>query len=352
MSASPTHAPWQAPLQWPDMADASSVERRAQQAQRLLKVAFVVALLSLTVLDRFGLRLGQYSAHPALFALYGLVTLALLTGAAELNARGALHYVAVACVAGLSYLVNASVGSSQYVSIASWLLLMVLYAPFIVSLRQGAASASLWRWVTKMYMGFTLFIAAAGIAQFSVQFVFHPTWLFNYTLLIPEPVRAFEVWVTVHSVGDWFKSNGFFLREPSFFSMQMGFGLLVELSLARRKWVMAILILGIAYKRDIDDIRESPAAEIIELLWDGGATVAYHDPHVPKFPPMRKYKIGLSSVALDAKTLAEHDCVLIVTNHAAVDYATIGDHASLVVDTRNAMSTVQSPRAEVVSHSC
>jgi hypothetical protein len=247
LNASHLGAGWQAPLQWADMAGKASVQHRAQQMQRLLKAAFVVALLSLTVLDRFGLRLGElYAAHPALLALYGIVLLMLLAGAAELNVRGAVHYVAVACIAALSYLVNANVGSSLQVSIASWLLLMVLYAPFMISIREGAASASLWLWVTKMYMGFTLFIAAAGIAQFLTQFVFHPAWLFDYTLFIPAPIRGFEVWNRVISVGgDWFKSNGFFLREPSLFSLQMAFGLLVELSMAKRRWVLAILTLAL-----------------------------------------------------------------------------------------------------------
>jgi UDP-N-acetyl-D-glucosamine dehydrogenase len=109
-----------------------------------------------------------------------------------------------------------------------------------------------------------------------------------------------------------------------------------------------VLVIGIAYKPDIDDIRESPAAEIIELLWEHGAEVAYHDPHVPTFPRMRKHHIDLDSVALTPELLANRDAVLIVTNHAAVDYELIGRQASLVVDTRNAMEAVNSPRARIV----
>jgi UDP-N-acetyl-D-glucosamine dehydrogenase len=98
-----------------------------------------------------------------------------------------------------------------------------------------------------------------------------------------------------------------------------------------------VLVIGIAYKPDIDDIRESPAAEVIELLAEGGASVAYHDPHVPRFPHMRRHRIDLSSTPLTQDVLVQQDCVLIVTDHAAVDYALIGRHARLVVDTRNAM---------------
>ncbi len=109
-----------------------------------------------------------------------------------------------------------------------------------------------------------------------------------------------------------------------------------------------VLVLGLAYKKDVDDVRETPAAEIIRLLHARGAVVDYHDPHVPTFPEMRRYRFKLRSVALTREALAAADCVLIVTDHAAVDYALVGAHARLVVDTRNAMARVASPRARVV----
>jgi len=109
-----------------------------------------------------------------------------------------------------------------------------------------------------------------------------------------------------------------------------------------------MLVIGIAYKPDIDDVRESPAAEIIELLQGGGASVSYHDPHVPAFPKMRDHDIDLSSVPLTAATVEASDCVLIVTDHTAVDYDLIGRHAGLVVDTRNAMARVENPSARIV----
>jgi UDP-N-acetyl-D-glucosamine dehydrogenase len=96
----------------------------------------------------------------------------------------------------------------------------------------------------------------------------------------------------------------------------------------------AVLVLGVAYKRDIDDIRESPALDIIRLLEGQGARVAYSDPHVPCFSENgREYR----SVPLDSQTVAAADCVMIVTDHSAVDYRMIGRSAKLVVDTRNAM---------------
>jgi UDP-N-acetyl-D-glucosamine dehydrogenase len=100
-----------------------------------------------------------------------------------------------------------------------------------------------------------------------------------------------------------------------------------------------ILIIGIAYKKDIDDPRESPAFEIMELLHGLGAEVSYHDPHILEIGPTRRHpdKQGLRSTPLNPETLSAQDAVLIVTDHAAVDYAEILTHARLVVDTRNAL---------------
>ena len=109
-----------------------------------------------------------------------------------------------------------------------------------------------------------------------------------------------------------------------------------------------VLVLGIAYKPDIDDVRESPAAEIIELLEAGGADVAYHDPCVAEFPSMRKHDIHLTSVPLTEATLKGHDCVLIVTDHTDVDYELVGRCATLVVDSRNAMVNVTNPNANII----
>ncbi|MBL8964267.1 MAG: nucleotide sugar dehydrogenase [Phycisphaeraceae bacterium] len=109
-----------------------------------------------------------------------------------------------------------------------------------------------------------------------------------------------------------------------------------------------ILILGIAYKPDIDDVRETPAAPIIDLLADAGAEVSYHDPHVPTFPSMRRHAITLASRPLDRAALLDHDAVVIVTNHSGIDYELVGRHAGLVIDTRDAMANVTAPAARVI----
>ena len=95
-----------------------------------------------------------------------------------------------------------------------------------------------------------------------------------------------------------------------------------------------ILVLGLAYKKNVDDVRETPAAEILELLSARGARVDYSDPHVPRFPRMRAHRFELESVALTAETLEAYDCVVVVTDHDAFDYVLIARHARLIVDTR------------------
>ena len=99
-----------------------------------------------------------------------------------------------------------------------------------------------------------------------------------------------------------------------------------------------ILLVGVAYKRNVDDVRESPALEIIELLLAKGADVSYHDPHVPRIPLTRRHTLDLTSTPLDDRAAATSDAVLIVTDHDAIDYAKLATVAPLIVDTRNAFA--------------
>lgn len=101
-----------------------------------------------------------------------------------------------------------------------------------------------------------------------------------------------------------------------------------------------ILILGLAYKKDVDDVRESPSFVLIELMREKGAKVDYNDPHVPKTKKMRHYDLKMSSVHLTEKNLKRYDCVVISTDHSSYDYNFIAKHSKLVVDTRNAMKGV------------
>ncbi len=95
-----------------------------------------------------------------------------------------------------------------------------------------------------------------------------------------------------------------------------------------------ILVLGIAYKKNVDDMRESPSVELMELLDGKGADVQYSDPHVPVFPKMRAHYFNLRSTELLPETTKQHDCLILATNHDAFDYEVIKNHAQLIVDTR------------------
>ena len=107
-----------------------------------------------------------------------------------------------------------------------------------------------------------------------------------------------------------------------------------------------ILVLGVAYKRDIDDLRESPALDVIRLLEEQGATVTFHDPHVAC---IREDGHVRESVEMTDERLAAADAVVIVTDHRAIDYQRVMDNASLIVDTRNATSALVRTKARVVS---
>ncbi len=106
-----------------------------------------------------------------------------------------------------------------------------------------------------------------------------------------------------------------------------------------------ILVLGVAYKKNVGDVRESPALELISMLQAKGGKVSYADPFVPELTIAGK---KMKSVKCDAKTLDAADCVLIVANHDAFDYNEIGEHAKLIVDTRNAMKSVGKCKGKVV----
>jgi len=109
-----------------------------------------------------------------------------------------------------------------------------------------------------------------------------------------------------------------------------------------------IAVLGVAYKKDVDDPRESPSFKLMELLLERGADLSYNDPHVPRLPSMRHFHLPpLTSCELSPEYLGSRDCVLIATDHSAYDYELIVRHARLVVDTRNATQRVTQGREKI-----
>jgi len=108
-----------------------------------------------------------------------------------------------------------------------------------------------------------------------------------------------------------------------------------------------VLVLGVAYKKNVADVRESPALEIIEMLQQAGARVDYHDPHVPHLHKMRRHQLALKSVPLD-DGLARYDAAVVVTDHADVDYGRVAQAVPLVLDTRNVYGKIPHPPGRVV----
>jgi UDP-N-acetyl-D-glucosamine dehydrogenase len=110
-----------------------------------------------------------------------------------------------------------------------------------------------------------------------------------------------------------------------------------------------VLLLGVAYKKDVDDLRESPSLKLMQLLREGGAELDYNDPYFPQLHKMRHYDYSnMKSVELTPKTLGSYDCVLIATDHTSYDYEAIVKHAQLVVDTRNATRPITHDRKKIV----
>ena len=109
-----------------------------------------------------------------------------------------------------------------------------------------------------------------------------------------------------------------------------------------------ICLLGMAYKKDVDDPRESPSFELMELLLERGASMTYNDPHIPSLPKMRHYDVPpMDSTEITPEFLASQDCVLIATNHSAYDYDFIVKHSQMVLDTRNATVAVTEGREKI-----
>jgi UDP-N-acetyl-D-glucosamine dehydrogenase len=109
-----------------------------------------------------------------------------------------------------------------------------------------------------------------------------------------------------------------------------------------------VLILGLAYKKHIDDARESPSLKLMEILKEKGSEVDYNDPYIPEAPKLRKYKLERGSVPLTPENLRSYDCVIVATDHSAYDPEFIVEHSELVIDTRNLIGDSNNHNGKVV----
>jgi hypothetical protein len=212
-------------------------------ARNGVQLASLIVFLSVTIFVRFGITVGKNAIDCSLIALYLFVALGLVFECFEVSATRLTTYGALIVAAVLSYSLNSSTFGSA-LSIPSLLLYLVLYAPFILSLKPGIV-ASNGDQAASQFLAVALVCAVAGTAQFYLQFVIHGQWLFDYTYLIPEALQGTPNFNTVYNIGLFTKSNGFFLREPSEFSLLMALAIIVEWSRKRRPWCLACFVMGL-----------------------------------------------------------------------------------------------------------
>ncbi|HEX2660595.1 MAG TPA: hypothetical protein VHU40_20080 [Polyangia bacterium] len=194
-----------------------------------VRAAFLILLSSVMLCQRLGLNLGSYSLNATLITEYLFVTVASFSGALVIHPRRLLAFAAAAGVALMSLLANDAASSPS-----SLLLLVTIYAPFVFSLREEATRGMDIEWAVTVFLRLALFLAVVGIAQFYLQFVIKAVWLFDFSDDLPAILRGPSGYHTVIPMGELHKSNGFFFREPSGFSLVMAFALMLEFGRGRR----------------------------------------------------------------------------------------------------------------------
>jgi hypothetical protein len=226
-------------------AEAVATPLQAERPPWVARWALLFMMLSVTVFSRFGLRLvGGYPIEIGLVALYTLMVTMLWCRWVRLDPLAFVLYGVVLTVATLSLMVNHNFGIAP-ASANSLVLLAAIYLPFVFALQLPGDTRAAWTWTVRVFGNVALLCALAGIAQFYAQFHIHEPWLFNFNVLTPWRLQGPSGYNTVIPVGELFKSNGFFLREPSHFSFLMALALLLELRSARRLWRIALFGLAL-----------------------------------------------------------------------------------------------------------
>jgi hypothetical protein len=220
-------------------------EGEATPPPALLQLALKLLILGIVLTPRVGFAIGDSTLGLSLPLTCLFLAVLLHTGDLALDVASLALYCAFAVVACASYAFNASAGITEPPSIASLALLLALYLPFVLTRRPGAHTAGQWRWMMGFYADVLLFVALVGIAQFYLQFVYRPDWLFDPSILLPPAIRGQGIYNTAISTGSFLKANGLFSREPSGFSFLAAFGLLVEWALFKRKLRMLCLLLAL-----------------------------------------------------------------------------------------------------------
>jgi hypothetical protein len=198
-------------------------------------------LVANVVLERFGLTVGTFSLHAGMLFLYLLLGVAAVLDRLVLSTRRTAVYLGCVALATTSFLINSHFASRDRSSDSSLFLIIVTYFPYIFLIAgPQTVDGALVRFVR-----ISQFVSLCGLAQFFAQFFTQAPWLFDFSSLIPPILRGPVGFNTVISVAGHFKSNGFFLREPSGFSFLMTIGMLSEWSTKKRPFVVACHVLGL-----------------------------------------------------------------------------------------------------------
>jgi hypothetical protein len=219
---------------------------RPSRRGRLVPWAIVGLILGCTVLQRFGLTIGDATLNAAHLFAYALLAAALAAGLLTFNAARLSAFCALIVVVCLSWMINETWGMQGDSSPKSFALLTLTYLPFVFMMRRPAGGDAVdTEWILSAFANVALFCAMAGILQFAAQFVIRADWLFDFTPYLPPALRSSSGYNTVIPVGGLFKSNGFFFKEPSMFSLVLAFALLLEISRFKRWLRMGVLTLAL-----------------------------------------------------------------------------------------------------------
>jgi len=218
-------------------------EGRGEGLPRSARWALIFVMLSVTVFSRLGVRVGEYPVDMSFIALYVLLGTMLWQGWARFDTLAFVLYGLGVSAATVSLLVSDNFDVVE-TSTGSLALLVAIYLPFAFALRPPGDTQAAWQWTVRMFGNVALLCALAGIVQFFAQFVIEDPWLFKYNQLLPWRLQGAPGYNTVIPVGELYKSNGFFLREPSHFSFLMALALVMELQSGRR--VLRLAAFGLA----------------------------------------------------------------------------------------------------------
>jgi len=230
------------PLEW---VEEVQPEQAPEVLPRAMRVGIVLTMVSLILLTRFGLNIGSYGLNFGVPVIYIMIFVGLAKGRFNLDLPGLILYTLFLAVGAVSLSANLNLGHERDGSFASLLLLAALYLPFMFLLRPFELSREAWTWTMRAFSNLALFVAFVGIFQFCLQFVFNPPWLFDFSPLIPKALSTDILANSAIYTGSAYKSNGFFLREPSAFSFLMAFALICEMAMFKRWARMGVFTVGL-----------------------------------------------------------------------------------------------------------